>query len=226
MADPMLPAKVGENCLNYLVDTGATYSTITHQPPKPLLSTKTVSVMGFSGVAETLPVTVPLPVQIGTQRVTHPFVCSPSTPVNLLGRDLLVKLGASVLCGTDGLTVTFPDGSSLACGQMLQHGQYFLQPVEEEYVDIYWGLLTAPSSPSSIFSVYQLWKPWIQSLCLYTSPPDPPHVTLFYDPCHTEWYQDLFNETVEAKELGGVVKRSLAAGDWQDTSVTNLSRRC
>ncbi|XP_047207925.1 uncharacterized protein LOC124859262 isoform X3 [Girardinichthys multiradiatus] len=149
-----------------------------------------------------------------------------------------------------------------------------MQPVAEEYADIYWGLMTAPSSPSDIFSVYQLWKPWIQSLCPYTSPPDPPHVTLFYDSCHTEWYQDLFNETVEgrawfisskniymapegvaaaveftpeqanwylmsdevvphvslslhlehqAKELGGVVKRSLAAGDWQDTSVTNLS---
>ncbi|MEQ2226663.1 hypothetical protein ILYODFUR_029642 [Ilyodon furcidens] len=109
---------------------------------------------------------------------------------------------------------------------MLQHGQYLLQPVAEEYVDIYWGLLTAPSSPSSIFSVYQLWKPWIQSLCPYTSPPDPPHVTLFYDSCHTEWYQDLFNETLEAKELGGVVKRSLAAGDWQDTSVTNLRHLC
>ncbi|MEQ2250228.1 hypothetical protein ILYODFUR_037750 [Ilyodon furcidens] len=80
---------------------------------------------------------------------------------------------------------------------MLQHGQYFLQPVAEEYADIYWGLLTTPSSPSSIFSVYQMWKTWIQSLCPYTSPPDPPHVTLFYDRCHTEWYQDLFNETVE-----------------------------
>ncbi|MEQ2253901.1 hypothetical protein ILYODFUR_037301 [Ilyodon furcidens] len=97
----MLPAKVGENCLNFLVDTGATYSTITQQPPKPLLSTKTVSVMGFSGAAQTLCVTLPLPVQ----------------------------------------------------------------PVAEEYADIYWGLLTAPSSPSGIFSVYQLWKPWIQSLC-------------------------------------------------------------
>ncbi|MEY6218159.1 hypothetical protein WJF14_23375, partial [Salmonella enterica subsp. enterica serovar Corvallis] len=63
----------------------------------------------------------------------------------------------------------------------------FLQPVAEAYADIYWGLLTEP--PSSIFSVYQLWKPWIQSLCPDTSPPGPPHVTLFYDRCHTEWYQ-------------------------------------
>ncbi|MEQ2190310.1 hypothetical protein GOODEAATRI_034436, partial [Goodea atripinnis] len=95
----------------------------------------------------------------------------------------------------------------------------FSQPVAEACADIYWGLLTEP--PSSIFSVYQLWKPWIQSLCPYTSPPDPPHVTLFYDRCHTEWYQICLMKH-QAKELRGVVKLSLAAGDWQDTSVTNL----
>ncbi|MEY6245667.1 hypothetical protein WJF22_23335, partial [Salmonella enterica subsp. enterica serovar Corvallis] len=92
--------KGGRELSEFLMDTGATYSTITQQPPKPLLSTKTVSVMGFSGAAQILPV------QIGTQRMTHPFVCSPSTPANLLGKDLLVKLGPSVLWGTDGLTIT------------------------------------------------------------------------------------------------------------------------
>ncbi|MEQ2167003.1 hypothetical protein GOODEAATRI_034334 [Goodea atripinnis] len=38
-----------------------------------------------------------------------------------------------------------------------------------------------------------------------------PHVSLSLHPEH------------HAKELRGVVKLSLAAGDWQDTSVTNLS---
>ncbi|MEQ2183352.1 hypothetical protein GOODEAATRI_031791, partial [Goodea atripinnis] len=41
---------------------------------------------------------------------------------------------------------------------------------------------------------------------------------------HSREYQDLRSLLMQhpAKELGGVVKRSLAAGDWQHTSVTNL----
>ncbi|XP_047247942.1 uncharacterized protein LOC124884214 isoform X2 [Girardinichthys multiradiatus] len=38
-----------------------------------------------------------------------------------------------------------------------------------------------------------------------------PHISLSLHPEH------------QAKELGGVVKHSLAAGDWQDTPVTNIS---
>ncbi|MEQ2163702.1 hypothetical protein GOODEAATRI_032977 [Goodea atripinnis] len=41
---------------------------------------------------------------------------------------------------------------------------------------------------------------------------------------HSREDQDLRSLLMQhqAKELGGVVKRSLAAGDWQDTKVTNL----
>ncbi|XP_035999810.1 uncharacterized protein LOC118564794 [Fundulus heteroclitus] len=184
-ADPMLPAKAGEEHMNFLVDTGATYSTIINQPSASVLSTKTVSLMGFSGKEQCLPLTLPLPVKVGNQKLHHSFVWSPSTLVNLMGRDLLVKLGAAVLCGPQGLTVTFPDGSSLACGHTFQDGQYLVRPVGEEFADIYWGLLTEPAE-AGVLSVFQLWKPWIQSLSSYLTPPDPPHVTLFYDRNHTE----------------------------------------
>eukprot|EP00064_Thunnus_orientalis_P014088 superscaffoldBa00002401_g14129 len=69
-------------------------------------------------------------------------------PVNLMGRDLLVKSGASILCGADGLIVTFPTGQLFNCsvGTLRPHSQMFLAAdnspnAEGEWADIYWGLV-------------------------------------------------------------------------------------
>ena len=73
---------------------------------------------------------------------------------------------------------------------------YLLQPESEQYADIYWGLLQPETTEQrGILSAYLRWKPWITLLEPYTSPPDPPHVTLFYDRLQTDWYQDNFNLT-------------------------------
>ncbi|XP_032437007.1 uncharacterized protein LOC116731404 [Xiphophorus hellerii] len=242
--------------------------------PSQKLSSRTISVVGFSGVKQTLPISTPLHTVVGRQRVSHPFVCSPSSPVNLLGRDLLIALGATILCGPDGLLVTFPDGSSHACTEVYTHGQFLLQQSEEHLADIYWGLLQPESTDhAGILSCFLLWKPWIQALAPYGSAPDFPHVTLFYDRDQTEWYQEQFEANLasndwtvfsqdiyvapegvaaavnltqdqlfwykmhdeavphislalhpghQAMELGGVVKRSLAASDWQNTVAPDL----
>lgn len=42
-------------------------------------------------------------------------VVSLHCPMNLVGRDLLVKTGAAILCGFDGIQVRFPDGTELNC---------------------------------------------------------------------------------------------------------------
>uniref|UniRef100_A0A096MEB6 Peptidase A2 domain-containing protein n=1 Tax=Poecilia formosa TaxID=48698 RepID=A0A096MEB6_POEFO len=123
-------------------------------------------------------------------------------PVNLLGRDLLIALGATILCGPDGLIVTFPDGSSHACSQVYTHGQFLLQQTEERLADIYWGLLQPETTDhAGILSCFLLWKPWIQALAPYGPAPDLPHVTLFYDQDQTEWYQEQF-------------EAHLAGSDW------------
>ena len=157
--------------------------------------------MGFSGEKQTLPITKPLLTQLGNQTVMHPFVHSPTVPMNLLGRDLLVKLGASILCSADGLLVTFPDGTRLPCTGQNTPGQYLLQPVNEQYTDIYWGLLQPETTEqSSILSAYLRWKPWIALLEPYISPLDPPHVTLFYDRIQTDWYQESFQDQLEGHD--------------------------
>uniref|UniRef100_A0A3B5M0X8 Peptidase A2 domain-containing protein n=1 Tax=Xiphophorus couchianus TaxID=32473 RepID=A0A3B5M0X8_9TELE len=242
--------------------------------PSHKLSDQTISVVGFSGVKQTLPLSTPLHTAVGRQKVTHPFVCSPSSPVNLLGRDLLIALGATILCGPDGLLVTFPDGSSHACSPVYTHGQFLLQQAEEQLADIYWGRIQPEKTDhAGILSCFLLWKPWIQALAPYGPTPDLPHVTLFYDRDQTEWFQEQFethlagvdwtvfsqdiyvapegvaaavdlthdqsfwykmqDEAVphislalhpghQARELGGVVKRSLAVSDWQATVNTDL----
>lgn len=157
--------------------------------------------MGFSGERQTLPYTTPLVTQIGSQTLEHSFVYSPSVPVNLLGRDLLTKLGATILCSADGLVVTLPDGTLLRCSDSPGGGQYLLQQSDEQYADIYWGKLH-PESPDTpgVLSAYLKWKPWITHLEPYFPPPDPPHVTLFYDRLQTEWYEDRFQNQLQGED--------------------------
>lgn len=87
--------------LPFLVDTGATYSTICEAPGETRLSGDEVSVVGFSGVPMTLPVTTPFKTELGNQVVTYPYVISAQVLVNLMGRDLLIKLGG--ICEFTGL---------------------------------------------------------------------------------------------------------------------------
>lgn len=198
----MLSVQIEEKDLPFLVDTGATCSTL-KVVPSGSLSSHTITLMGFSGEKKTLPFTKPLLTQVGKQTVTHPFVHSPSVPMNLLGRDLLIKLGATILCSADGLVVVMPDGSHLPCSGRMENitGQYLVQPVNEQYADIYWGLLQPETSERrGILSAYLQWKPWISQLEPYVSPPDFPHVTLFYDGLQTDWYQENFQDQLEGRD--------------------------
>ena len=72
--------------------------------------------VGFSGTPQVLHKSHPLPVTLAGQTSQHQFVHSVQTPVNLLGRDILVKTGASILCCADSLRVTFPNGHWLDFG--------------------------------------------------------------------------------------------------------------
>lgn len=98
---------------SFLVDSGARYSTISWNVLPELISSDTVELVGFSGRQERLPLSVPLLTCLAGQTVLHPFVISPHCPINLLGRDLLVRTGAAILCGDQGLVVQFPNGMEL-----------------------------------------------------------------------------------------------------------------
>lgn len=42
-------------------------------------------------------------------------------PINLMGRDILIKCGASILCGSDGIIVTVPNGTPTNCAMTMIH---------------------------------------------------------------------------------------------------------
>ncbi|KAL4008309.1 hypothetical protein ACER0C_002161 [Sarotherodon galilaeus] len=195
MADPMLSMTVEGAELPFLVDTGATYSTLRTTPNSATISNHTVSVMGFSGIPMTLPLTDPALTKLGKQTLRHRYVVSPQVPVNLMGRDLLIKLGATIMCSADGLTVSLPGGMSLPCLEINSKNQYLLQNCEPPPADIYWGRLVE----EGILEQYQQWRPWIMSLAVYSSPRDPFHVTLFYDRDDDDVYREAFQSELEGQ---------------------------
>lgn len=194
-AEPMLSMKVEGTELSFLVDTGATYSTLKNTPDCATLSSNTVSVVGFSGIPMTLPLTDPALTQLGKQTLKHQYVVSPQVPVNLMGRDLLVKLGANILCSADGLTVTLPGGKEFPCLGSPLKTQYLIKDSEQSTADIYWGRLVE----EGILRIYQKWRPWIMSLAVYSEPKDPYHVTLFYDKEEDDIYREQFEADLEGE---------------------------
>ncbi|XP_039670590.1 uncharacterized protein LOC120567688 [Perca fluviatilis] len=138
-----------------------------------------------------------LEIQLGPVEFSHSYLFTTSSPVNLMGRDILKKLGASILCGPLGLTVTLRDGTVLHCTDTSMYVTKNLvlahldNPPPNETADIYWGLLK-PESPQGggISSLFTAWKPWITSLHPYLPPADPHHVTLNYLRTPDEVYED------------------------------------
>lgn len=154
--------------------------------------------MGFLGKPQTLPFTNPLSTNIAGQTLFHSFIHSPGTPVNLLGRDLLVATNATILCGPDGLTVTFPNGQSMNCSQSTSmYGQWLVNPgPQDPGADIYWAKLEPETATcqKGALSLFQMWKPWICSLQPYHPPIDPLHCTLYYDREQDEVYKEEFRQ--------------------------------
>lgn len=156
--------------------TGVTFGTLDKTPPHTALSGDMVSVVGFSGAPMILPVTQPLEVAVGKQTMTHPFVIASTMPANLLGCDLLVKLGARILCSPDRLIVSLPDGQTHTCGNV--HGQFMLKDDTTQVANIFWERLTSPpEQPGTSRAFLQSWKPWLLKLHPYVPPSNPLHVT-------------------------------------------------
>ena len=90
----MVTLKVGDQNIDFMVDTGAELLVVT-KPVAPL-SKKTTAVTGASEEEMIKSFCQCRKCQIGGHQVIHEFLYIPECPVPLLGRDLLSKLEAQV----------------------------------------------------------------------------------------------------------------------------------
>jgi len=107
--EPTYTLDVSGKRLSFLVDMGATHSTIAvKELPGVEKSGTSIQVAGLGGGVQTLDTTTQLPVRCGPSQEKHAFLLTTTTPVNLLGRDLLCKLGCTIACTERGVFVDIP----------------------------------------------------------------------------------------------------------------------
>uniref|UniRef100_A0A8C5MBC8 ribonuclease H n=1 Tax=Leptobrachium leishanense TaxID=445787 RepID=A0A8C5MBC8_9ANUR len=90
----MVRFNIGGKDVEFMIDTGAEHSVVT-QPMAPL-SGRSLTIVGASGQPMTRPVLAPRNCTLGGHQVHHSFLYVPECPVQLMGRDLLMKLQAQI----------------------------------------------------------------------------------------------------------------------------------
>ncbi|KAJ1105190.1 hypothetical protein NDU88_002598 [Pleurodeles waltl] len=145
---PYVEGRVMGHSVSFLVDRGATRSTVRSiEVPNLPLSGRTVQVVGVANRYLTNPITDPVQVRIGNYQGSHIFVVCDSSPISLLGRDLLCKLGCSTMCSNDGIKIQTnsdeEEEDSLGRGEV--------ETVDEEYplITLY-PMLTESDIPAEL----------------------------------------------------------------------------
>ena len=90
--------------VTFLVDTGATLSLLNFDLPEKSL--ETVTIKGVLGVEEKY-LSKPLPVTLSGRMTWAQFVISPTSPISLLGRDVLRELGTKLDLNSKGMKLYF-----------------------------------------------------------------------------------------------------------------------
>ena len=107
---PMYCLTVCNSKIEFLVDSGATHSVLktSEISPFPKLSGRYIHSMGASGKIVKENFTCPLSCSTKNSTMKHSFLLSPNCPVNLLGRDLMIKLNLSLISTPEGLKIQGP----------------------------------------------------------------------------------------------------------------------
>ena len=105
---PQLTLSISGKRIPFLVDTGATMSCLRKKDLKCPVSNDVVRSIGISGVTQTESMSIPLTTCVDEHQFQHSFIVSNTTPMSLLGRDILSKLNAVISCSPDGLEIHIP----------------------------------------------------------------------------------------------------------------------
>lgn len=104
---PLIKLNVNGVRLPFMVDSGATYSVLRHKDmtPTPRLSGRSVISVAANGKQNLEKFTVPLKCASQCGSFSHSFLLSNLCPVNLCGRNLMCKVGITLVSGPEGLEV-------------------------------------------------------------------------------------------------------------------------
>ena len=95
--EPSVKLDVAGMSENFLVDTGATYSVLIYSGA---FSSQTCTILGATGKATTKRFTQALICCWDGQIFSHQFLVVPECPTPLMGRDILTKLGTTLVMGS------------------------------------------------------------------------------------------------------------------------------
>ncbi|XP_021169723.2 uncharacterized protein LOC110367684 [Fundulus heteroclitus] len=164
----------------FMLGTGARYSTVNFDL---ITSDRFPEVMGFSGNSQKFyfskPVECVLPFDDSDMVFLHEFLIKKQCPINLLAHGLIAVLRAAVVCSFSYTDVVFPNGRIVRT-QNSNANQMNQAPCLEEQNACVWQGNLLHSSDNSLLEVAKRWDGWITSLCPYSPPADPLHITLNY----------------------------------------------
>ena len=95
---PRVQLDVAGRSENFLVDTGATHSVLTSY--SGAFSSQTCTILGATGKVTTKRFTQALLCCFDGQIFSHQFLVVPECPIALMGRDILTKLGTTLVMGS------------------------------------------------------------------------------------------------------------------------------
>ncbi|XP_039889626.1 uncharacterized protein LOC120734726 [Simochromis diagramma] len=130
---PMLDIEIGEKIYSFLVDSGATKSSLSGKFYSGPVSSVCINTMGINGTLVQCPKTHSLKTRWGPKpdEITyHPFIIIPNSPVNLLGRDLMAKMNLCISFNTKGEMFADTDNSyvfSALCTDTMEKEQPLCQ---------------------------------------------------------------------------------------------------
>ncbi|XP_036136884.1 uncharacterized protein LOC118643095 [Molossus molossus] len=134
--EPMLTLTVEGKPVEFLVDTGATFSVLKKSDGE--LTSQKTSIIGATGKPESYPWTRARITDLGKGTIKHSFLVMPDCPYPLLGRDLLQKLQATISFGDEG--------TILRLGKQPSQSIMVTVPISEEY--LLYASQEKPESPS------------------------------------------------------------------------------
>ena len=144
--EPVMEVQIEGETVKLMVDTGATFTCICTADAQhlPLSSTgKVAKTVGFSGQIQIIPFSDPVLIQMDGREIRMPVLISDHTPINLLGRDALCRMGVQIECTPAGLSLFNQSSHSIMAPQTLITSQfrqiYWLGLFGLEWEDKIWG---------------------------------------------------------------------------------------